>query len=134
MNAISHWRVRTALAMVTLLAPAISHAQGDQNIVMRCTFDGYTNQTLDYVVDLAAKTISLTHTTEMSGAPAIINHFTGSITQVTDDKISWGYSDSYRTVTDSLNRYTGQIVEQIVSQTAGNFTVLMSCRRQQKQF
>ena len=106
---------RIALALAALLAlaaPSIAQAQSDQKIVMRCTFDGYTNQTLDYVVDLAAKTMSLTHTTTGLSQP-MVNHYSGRVTEVADAQIVWTYSDTTRTVTDTLNRYSGQIVSQV---------------------
>ena len=83
---------------------------------------------------MSARTVSLTHTTTVSGAP-IIEHYTPDLTQVADDKIAWTYryNDGTFSSTETLNRYTGQVVAQIASPGA-NTTVLMSCQRQQKQF
>jgi len=121
-----------ALAGLVMAASSAAQAQGDQTIVMRCTFDGYTNQTLDYVVDLAAKTMTLTHTLTGISQP-MVTHYSGRVTEVTDGEIVWTYTDPNRTVTDTLNRYSGQIVEHVVV-SGDNITALESCRRQQKQF
>ena len=115
-----------ALALAALLAmDAPSQAQSDQPIVMRCTFDGYTNQTLDYTVNLAAKTMTLTHTLTGLSQP-IVSHYSGLVTDVTDAQIVWTYSDSTRIVTDALNRYSGQIVSHIAVQGGDNVTTLQS--------
>ncbi len=125
---------RVALALAALLAmDAPSQGQGDQPIVMRCTFDGYTNQTLDYVVDLAATTMTLTYTLTGLSQP-IVSHYSGHVTDATDAQIVWTYSDLTRTVTDTLNRYSGQIVSHVAVQGGDNVTTLQSCTRQQKQF
>ena len=122
------------IALFAVATPAASSAQTEQKIVMRCTYDGYNNQTLDYVLDLAAKTVSLTHTIEVLGQRQV-NRYAGSLTQVTDDQIIWVYSDQARSVTDTLNRYSGQITEQVTFHDGNNLPVnVLSCHRQQKQF
>ena len=132
MKKVSHWSVGIALMAVALLTPSASYAQGDQKIVMRCLYDGYTNQTLDFVIDLAAKTVSETHTVSAGGSD-VVENVQPKLTQVTDDQISWAFADANRSVTDTLNRYNGQVVEHIVFQ-GSNLTNHMSCQREQKQF
>jgi hypothetical protein len=122
-----------AIFAFTFIAPAVSYAQDNQKIVMRCTYDGYNNQTLDYVIDLGARTVSLTHTIEIPGAQNVVQSSQANVTQITDDQITWASSNQYASNTDTLNRYTGQVVEQ-VTMPEGNHTNTMSCQRQQKQF
>ena len=118
----------------SLAAPVNGYAQSDERIVMRCTYDGYNNQTLDFVIDLAAKTVSLTHTIEISGSQNVVQSSQPNLTQVTDDQITWASSNpDGSTSTDTLNRYTGQVVEHVIFQ-GGNLTNVMSCHWQQKQF
>ncbi len=122
-----------ALVLSASFAQTASCAQLDQKIVIRCTYDGYNNQTLDFEIDLAAKTISGTHTFKDPNGANVVQPIKPDLTQVTDDQITWTISDSNRSLTDTLNRYTGQIVEHIAFQ-GGNITNTMSCQRQQKQF
>lgn len=99
-----------ALVLGASFAQTASYAQPDQKIVMRCTYAGYDNQTLDFVIDLAARTISGTHTIKGPNGSNVVQPIQATLTQVIDDQISWTFSDTNRSVTDTLNRYSGQIV------------------------
>lgn len=133
----THTASRAALVATliwgNLLVPTASYAQTDQRIVLRCTYDGYNNQTEDYVIDLAANTISETLTMEKSGGPTVVQTSQWNLAQVTNDQITWVESNNIRSSTSTLNRYTGQIVEKGVA-GGTSFTAISSCQRQQKQF
>lgn len=132
-----HFLGKKKLFAASLVTGAIlatgAFAQTDPKIVMRCTYDGYNNQTMDFAVDLDARTISGTHTINMPGAAPAVITFQPNLGPVTNDQITWTYSDSNRSVTDTLNRYTGQIVERIMFQ-GSNLTNTLSCQRRQRQF
>ena len=108
----------------------LSYAQAEQKIIVRCTYDGYNNQTMDFAIDLAARTIYRTHTFKDPNGANVVQNAQPNLTAITDDQITWAFGSS----TATLNRYTGQIVEQVRIPGQAAITNTMSCQRQQKQF
>lgn len=128
----------TAILVMTALVAAATvpaQAQSDQKIVMHCIYDGNGSPTVDYVIDLAAKTVSITKTIKVGGPPQITTA-TAALTQVTDEKMNWVYFnlDEGVQTNEALDRYTGRIVTQTTQRNgAPQVKGQMSCQRQQKQ-
>jgi len=98
-----------------------SYAQSDQVTILACTSTVYPAYRETIILDLTKRTVA------RSSVPTL-----ETMTQISDQKVIWNSNGG---LTNSLNRYTGQLsishtqsgVSQIVSDS-------ITCQKQQKQF
>lgn len=112
-----------------LAYPSLVFAQPSEKIVLACQYPMGGSKVIS--LDLAAKTVNVTSATpNPGGAPdPIVGSYQGSITLVTEDKITWTAGPQGEQ-TEELNRYTGSLTTTSPMGSGGPFP----CQRQQKQF
>lgn len=132
--------LRTGLSLVALscscmmLAPTDALAQAVQTVSMRCAKG---NNIDEVTLDLIHRTWSEIVRGDTNGPGSIGGPWTGPITQIRDDSITWTFdSQPGMRVTDgpetwTLNRYTGTLS---ITGRDGGAPAIGSCVPLQKQF
>ncbi|HTW36513.1 MAG TPA: hypothetical protein VMD53_17980 [Rhizomicrobium sp.] len=134
LSRVSHRPGIIVAAMIAMrgLAPTAAHAQSDQTIVLICTYNPNPAAfRYSFTIDLQGKTVVEENITSPGPQP-----YQGTVTQITDQQITWidhpiGSSSTY-----ILNRYTGQLVTRVTDgpPEAIGRVVEYTCQKQQKQF
>lgn len=119
----------------SFVTPATVRAQSAAPIVLECTRVSFPGFRETITLNLAQKSAQIESITPVNGmSPVRTETPPATITEVTDQEITFGFVDSGvpDTVTYVLNRYTGQLHETV----EGAFHVSYEdvCQREQKLF